>query len=295
MKKNQSGQALVLVLLSLAVVLTIVLFIISRSIIDVSISSRQEDAVRAFSAAEAGIEQALIIGSGTFSSQVGDANFTSTVTDFAVGESSFVYPLTLASGDSITLWLVAHDADGTTTCSIEKPCFTGNTLKVCWGRSGTGAGGSTTPAVELSTFYNATPGSPATARIGRVALDPNSGRRPLNSFEAPDGGTCTIGGEVFQFQKTITFSSLGVPATSYNAQNGLQFVRVRMLYNTDINHGVAFSTDFSGNSTLPSQGIVADSSGTAGDANRRLEVFQGWPEPPSVLDYAIYSSTGIVK
>ena len=60
---REKGQALILVLLSLAVVLTVVLSVFSRSITDVSISSKENDAMRAFSAAEAGVEQVLVVGS----------------------------------------------------------------------------------------------------------------------------------------------------------------------------------------------------------------------------------------
>lgn len=295
MKKNIKGQALVLVLLSLAVVLTLVLFVLSRSITDVSISTKEEDAVRAFSAAEAGVERALVVGSGTFSSQVGDATFTSTVSDFAVGARAFVYPMNVNMGDSVTFWFVGHDANGATVCSGASPCFTGNTLKVCWGNTGTAAGVSTTPAIELSIFYQATPGNPATARIARVVLDPNSGRRVSNLFASPDPGTCTLSGETLQFQKTITLSTLGIPAGSYNVQNGLQFAKLRMLYNSNISHKAALDVNFAGNSNLPSQGILANSTGTAGESNRRLEVFQGWPEHPGVFDFTVYTSTGIVK
>jgi Tfp pilus assembly protein PilX len=83
-RKSQKGQALVLVLLSLSVVLTLVLFILSRSITDVAVSSKEEESARAFSAAEAGIERSLVVGSGN-SSDIGDAHYVASVTSFALG------------------------------------------------------------------------------------------------------------------------------------------------------------------------------------------------------------------
>ena len=64
LKRNvgNQGQALLIVLLTLSVVLTIVLSIVSRSITDISITSLEEDSQRAFNAAEAGVEQALLKG-----------------------------------------------------------------------------------------------------------------------------------------------------------------------------------------------------------------------------------------
>jgi hypothetical protein len=59
MKNHKSGQVVLIVLLVMVVVLTIGLSLISRSVTDISISKDEEEAIRAFSAAEAGIEAAL--------------------------------------------------------------------------------------------------------------------------------------------------------------------------------------------------------------------------------------------
>ncbi|QQG41387.1 MAG: pilus assembly PilX N-terminal domain-containing protein [Candidatus Woesebacteria bacterium] len=301
--KRESGQALVLILLFLAVVLTLVLFILSRSITGIAVSSGSEEAIRAFSAAEAGIEKALVIGAGGTNISIGNATYSSSVTSVAEGANNYIYPLTLTSGDSATVWFVAHDSanNDDLTCGAGSPCFIGRTVKVCWGNPGTSASASTTPAVEMSVFYETTPGDLATIKIARAAFDPYTTRvssdtpaKP-NSFSAPDAGTCTIGSETYEFQKEIDLSTLGIPAGSYNTQNGLQFMRLRIFYNTDVAHKIGFDVNFAGNTVLPSQGSQIDSTGTAGQSNRRLSVFQGWPEPPSVFDFAIYSSTGITK
>lgn len=290
--KRESGQALVLILLFLAVVLTLVLFILSRSITGIAVSSGSEEAIRAFSAAEAGIEKALVIGAGGTDVSIGNATYSSSVTNVAEGSNNYIYPLTLTSGDSATVWFVAHDAS---------PSFTGNTIKVCWGNPGTDASTATTPAVEASVFYETIPGDLSTIKIARAAFDPYTTRvssdtpaKP-NSFSSPDAGTCTIGSETYEFQKEIDLSTLGIPAGSYNTQNGLQFARFRIFYNTDVAHKIGFDVNFAGNTVLPSQGSQIDSTGTAGQSNRRLSVFQGWPEPPPIFDFAIYSSTGITK
>lgn len=295
MKKNQSGQALVLVLLSLAVVLTIVLFILSRSITDVSISSGQAESVRAFSAAEAGIEKALVIGSaGSGTTQIGDASYTSSIINFAEGTKEFAYPSPLISGDNMTTWFVAHDADSNMVCSVANPCFTGNAMKVCWGNTGTSDNTQTTPAIEVSVYYESTPEVLSTIKIGRATFDPNSSRRSTNLFGSSDSGTCTIDGTDYAFQKTINFSDLGIPSGSYSVQNGLIFAKVRMLYNTDTAHVIGTSVDFSGNSILPSQGQKIVSTGTAGESNRRISVFQGFPEFPFGGN-SIFSPGGVTK
>lgn len=272
----QRGQALVLVLLSLAVVLTLVLFILSRSITDISVSSKNGEAVRAFSAAEAGVEQALVIGSASGASVPvggGDASYKASVTGVARNASGFVYPNELNSGDSMTLWLKAQDAGSSD--------FAGNTLKICWGKPGTYVE-SLKPAVEFILFYETTANDPSTVKIFRGAFDDNSTRRISNSFTAPGSpGSCA--GQSFQFQTTLSLAGLPNP----------QFAIIRMFYNTDTAQPVAF--DSTNASTFPSQGILVDSTGAAGQSNRRVEVFQGWPEIPNVFQLAIFSSTGITK
>ena len=293
--KYSSGQALLLVLLSMAVVLTVVLSILSRSITDIAVTSRDEEALRAFSAAEAGVERALIAGSDTGVISIGDASFFATVSGFSEGGQEFAFPLGLLSGESTLAWFVSHTDDGTLVCNAEKPCFTGSTLKVCWGKPGTASDASTTPAIEAAVFYAQTPGNYSTMRIARETVDPNLDRRSVNSFSSPDGVTCQIAGESFAFQKTLDLSSLGVPSGSYNVENGLQFARLRMFYNTDTSHPVGVGVNFPGGSLLPAQGIKIDATGSAGESTRRLEVFQSFGEVPPIFDGAVFSLGGLSK
>lgn len=299
-RNRESGQALVLVLLSLAVVLTLVLYILSRSVTDILVSSKNEETTRAFSAAEAGVEQALVIGTGGDNPNIGNSSgYVSDVAEFAKGSTDFNYPIELASGDSFTTWFVSHDKNNNdkTVCdgTPEHPCFTGDMFKICWGKAGTDGSLGTAPAIEVSIFYEAIPGSLPTIKIARIAVDPNASRIGSNAFVSPDAGTCQIAGVTYQFQKTIQNSTLGIPASSYGVENGLQFARVRMFYNSDTTHPIGVSTNFAGSTTLPSQGDDITSTGTSGQSTRKISVFQGWPEPPSVFDFAIYSSTGITK
>lgn len=289
---HESGQALVLVLLSLAVVLTLVLFILSRSVTDVLVSSKTDEAARAFSAAEAGIEQALVIGTSGGGPVGTGASYTSDVSDFAEGATEFNYPIKLASGDSMTTWFVNHDlATGEPVCDASHPCFTGTAMQVCWGESGASSGDSTTPAVEVSVFYESTPGSTASTKIARAVFDPNTGRLTSNSFTQADNINCSIGGENYPFQKTITFSDVGIASGVSGVEGGLRFARIRILYTGGVEPvGVAVI-----GGTLPSQGQNISSTGVSGVSQRKVDVFQGWPEAPSVFDYSIYSSTGITK
>ena len=293
--KNEGGQALLLVLLSMAVVLTVVLSILSRTVTDIAVTSRGEEALRAFSAAEAGVEQALIVGADIGTTTIGDATFSADVSGFAAGTQEFANPVALASGESLLLWFVAHDADSNLVCNAQYPCFTGSQFRICWGKPGTPSGNATTPAVEISTFYAFTPGNLGTTRIARITADPNATRRASNNFSTDDGGTCTTGNESFAFQKTVDLSALGVLPGSYGVQNGLQFAKIRIFYNTDIAHEAGINVNFAGNTLLPSQGIRIESVGASGQANRKIDVFQGFGDPPPVFDAAVFSVGGITK
>jgi len=287
-RKFQSGQALVLVLLSLSVVLTLVLFILSRSITDISVSSNQGDSIRAFSAAEAGVEQALVVGSSSSpNNPIGDAGakYTATVTNFAEGLTEFVYPFLLSSGDSGTVWFLGHDTNGNRTSA---GAFTGNQMKICWG---TGVASAASPAIEVSIYYETTPNDPTTILIARAAVDPFSGRNPANNFSAPTILGCTIAGKTYTFQKTFTFSGLGSDFSPAVNTAGLMLARVRMFYNASPQD---FGVTTAGSGILPSQAKEIDSSGVAGGSNRRIVVYQSWADFPFAMN-TIVSPGGITK
>ena len=285
MRNKESGQALVLVLLSLSVVLTLILYILSRSITDVAVSSRQEEAVRAFSAAEAGIERALVTGADYTGIEIGNAQYTTTTTDFASGSYEFPFLSPISSGDTVTVWFVSHDENGNLICDATHPCFTGDTIEICWGNYQADPNSPNTPAIEASVYYYE-PDEPTLIKVGRAAIDPYAGRRDTNSFDPPQEVSCDIGGQPYAFHKTINFNiDLNVnPA-------GLQFAQLKMFYNSDTPHiiGVRVTGD-----TLPSQGKQIDSSGVAGDSNRRVVVYQVWPEF-TFASNALISPFGIIQ
>jgi hypothetical protein len=49
----------------------------------------------------------------------------------------------------------------------------------------------------------------------------------------------------------------------------------------------------SGGNSLPIQGILIDSVGTAGDAVKRVQVVKSKPAPPTIFDYALYQSSEV--
>lgn len=287
---TKSGQALLIVLLTMAVVLTIVLSVLSRSVTDIAVTSREEESLRAFSAAEAGVEQALVRGnlSGTFADT--QAAYDADLDEIGKGEQSFAYPLEIASGDTATVWFVAHDDAGSLVCDLSNPCFTGNQISICWGSDEGYTNPDIIPAVELSVVYTTTPGDYSTARIARAAFDPNSARTASNRFTPAISSGCTIDGTSFPFRSSLSLSSLNIPASVYTTQNGLQLGVVRMLYN-DSPSPFGVETD----GVLPSQGKSIVSTGTSGESTRKIEVVRLFADLPAVFYSAIFSTTGITK
>jgi len=287
--KKESGQALLLVLLSMSVVLTVVLSILARSTLDIGVSTRSEESVRAFSAAEAGIEQALVGVLNAGPVDIGNATFNASVTSYSSGVSEFILPSSLYSGESATVWFVSHDPiTGNLSCTgPENPCFTGNEIQVCWGKENTPADLNNTPAIEVSIIYLSTSGDYTTAKIARVVVDPNDIRRTSNSFSPPSGGViCEIDSQKFAFKYKFNLVSLGVNTS------GLQLARLAILYNTDMGHPVSVKV-FGG--TLPAQGVAINSSGVSGSSTRKVEVVRGFKELPGIFEPVVISYGGITK
>jgi len=123
MKKN-SGQITLIALLVMVVLLTIGLAVVSRSVTDIRISKETEESARAFSAAEAGIEEAL---SQNLSAWVGQHTIPALNVTYSVGETTS-FQTKIARNDVAEVQL-----DG----------FTGNGVNVDWRDSG----------LELSLIY----------------------------------------------------------------------------------------------------------------------------------------------
>ncbi len=286
-KSFESGQAIVVVLLSLSVVLTVVLFTLSRSVSDISTTTQQSDSVRAFSAAEAGVENALITGEGATNVNIGNASYSVNVV--SGGSLTYNHQTPLSSGETVTLWFVSHDADGELVCSANKPCFSGTDLNICWGVPG-GVIDGLTPALEVSIYYQTVRDFTdfSGVKIVRGAYDPYVVRSPANSFEQSVTNGCTIDGKSYAFKKTINLSDLG------SNTNALLFAKARMLYNSSPQ-----PIGFSAGSPFPSQGLEITSRGTSGTeggtvSNRSVYVFQSWADYP-FSGFSLFYPNGTVN
>lgn len=268
----QRGQALIVVLLILGVALTVGLAVVSRSVIEVNLSSIQDEGARALSAAEAGIEQTLggIItgpsGSGTVGS-VGD--------QFVVQKSSVA---------GATVYLVAEElvAGDTATVALDSNFNSAatNNLRICFGKSGS------QPAVQLMGYYRPTAGGAAI--VNTLAYDSDALRG--NGFGAATSGD--PGCPNFAFGALLTNTRNLIP----NGNTPL-YLRVRVLYNPPASPPVplGFVAEGSPSWSFPAQGEQIIAVGQAGETTQKISVFKGTPDWFPMWDDAVFSGVGLIQ
>lgn len=269
---GQSGQVLLISLLVLSIATTVALSLISRSTTDVAISTQVTESSRAFSAAEAGIEEALKSGTGTAGAQVLTAGVTYNVAKADIGGAAgvYVFPKKVNRATSETLWLVNHDGSGQL---VEIPTYTQPTIDVCWSSE------TITPAMIVSVAYKTAGGL---YRIAKGAYDPNATRAVTNKFSPPTATTGGCGaGTGTTYKQTVTFGSF-TPAIN-PASDTLLMLRLQPVY---ADASLAVGTE----GVLPIQGSKLESTGTSeGGVARKIVVYGEYRSPPSIFDSVIYS------
>ncbi len=254
--RNEKGQALLIVVLAMVVALTVGLSVVSKSIVNLRTSTEEANSQKALAAAEAGVEQA--IKSGVPIAQQSFTNNTtySTAITQVKGASFLVSggnPVIADSGAD--LWLSTYSEDQATLYTNP---WSGN-LTVKWGTS---ASSCSNPAMELVIVS----GSKSSPAVKRYAYDPCSSRASVNSFTNVALNKTTISGKDFYYGATVSVSS------------GLIGKLVPIYGNTSI--------AVTGSTPLPLQGSTITSVGKSGGTERKVNVFQGFPEIPS--EYFLY-------
>jgi hypothetical protein len=306
--KSNSGQALLLVLLTMAVAIVVVLSVVSKSVTDVTITSTEEESLKAFSAAEAGIEESLlnVVPQAVSGSVDSSVNYNVVLTQETAG-SSFNYPEQLGSGDTGTIWFVSHDSNGVLTCASGMICTRTNNMYLYWGTSS----GQQKPAVEITFFYD--PNRRSFLHSGNssinysglqartFAFDPDSTRLGQNGFALAETGSYPVSyGQTtvnYKYRIGIVNLNSNINGCVNSNNNCLVLAKVRLLYN-DLPEGFGVSIQGGGaGEQLPAQGYKVSSTGSAagGSVTRKVEVFQGYPEPPSIFDSVLFSLRGLER
>lgn len=273
MKRNSSGQALLIILLVMAVALTIGLSVVSRSITDIRISQEQEESARAFSAAEAGLESLL---AGGDMPSIESFNIIPGEPIYLGDADHFIFPKEIRADNTQTVWLVDHVDEDT----LGTDFYSGTDLEFYWGNKGLTGNDNTDPALEAVIIYES--GGVYTTR--RVAFDPKGGRSA--GFTGATVGSHTLGG------KTFSFKARFIDDRAFPTGNDLYALRIKLLYNAEPQIlGVKAFGD-----NLPLQGtcyqVTAQSTTGTGIA-RKVEQCQFYPSLSGIFDYVLFSESSL--
>lgn len=282
MEKHQyRGQTVLITVLVLTIALTVALSLIRRTTADVQTTGQLEESARAFSAAEAGIEDVLKRASGTTATiQSGNASatFDTTFTMTAGSSSPFTYPASIEQGDVATIWLVPHLADNSLDvsgvapyCQVAGPCV----IDICWDQPSVSP--TVDPAVEVGVLYLDTINT--VYGIERSAYDPDP-IRVGNRFTRANGlgSACGLSNV---YSTTVTLpTTKGRPLA----------LRLRPYYNQ-----TTFTVAPTFGRILPSQGFEVSSTGKTGSGvTRKIVVKKKYDAPSSIFDFVLYSN-GVIS
>lgn len=270
MKKSNSsqrGQIALIIILLMVVIGTIALSVVSRSVVDIGISTQEENKIRAFSQAEAGIEDLLTQGLGTIF--IGQPEGTGTL---GSGEDQISYNYKIESvGSGADGWILDEPlANGETTeIKLQGGGANPASLKFYWINTAFSDQQTPKAALEIS-VYNSdnTMSRYAVAASGEATAD--------NGFSAGSGGGA-VGGKNYQSTYDVI---LGATAT---------LVRVKALYNR-----ASLAVVPQGGS-LPVQGYQVTVTGQQQSNTAAVQVVQALPANAGIFDYVLWSGSGLSK
>jgi Tfp pilus assembly protein PilX len=250
-KNSEKGQVLLVVVLASVISLTVGLAAISRSITNTRVSTEESNSQKALAAAEAGIEEQLnsvTVALAPGKTLSNGSKFTATVTKSNLDPNFFQ----LNNGNLVLqdvgadVWLSDHT-------DFENPVPTTN-LTIYWA---TGAADChNDPAIEIAVIS----GAKNDPNMARYTVDACGSRQSLeNHFSPPSGGA----GRAGLNQRYI------IPGAITDGR----IVRIIPLY-ADAKIAVESTAN------LPAQGYIVSSTGTSGNTERKVRVYQGFTRLP---------------
>ncbi len=309
MKKiNQQGQIIIVLLLVMLVVLSVVLAITQKSASDLSSSTETEQSTRAYSAAEAGLEQALQRGT----SNPGAAPISSQTINLSGNASSAIIQnsgMLPVAGSQIALeyppigresiaqfWLVDSTTPANNYNRNSFSIYFGNpTSMKAYDDAANASAQNISPAIEVTTIKKTTVGATVTYDAQKNFYDSYASRGTTNKFTTSNPPLNCGSQTVNTILKTNSafYCKADVTILNCDLSNCVpQLVRVRILY-ANANHKIALAP-VSG-ASLPPQVELYTSTGKAGQSQKTLQVFRIKEMLPPWLDFAIFSVNDIVK
>lgn len=276
--KSEKGQTILVMLLLVAVILTIGLSVVSRSVTDVRISSQTQESARAFWVAQAGLEKAIRTGAGEALTTVGDVKYTVTKSVLG-GGLTFDFPDKIEAQQPVNVWLVNHDSNGQILLGER---YSDLNLILYWGEPGDISlpDPNLKPAIEATLIYQ-DDGNKFYSH--KYTFDPYSGRGVQTNFSSAE-----ISDNPSSFAYMATISFVGLP--SYAEKPYL--IILKLLFNT-----TPKPVRVKGSMNLPNQGNCFTSAAVISSSNvsRSVKECKFWPTAPQIFNYLLYSGTDLVK
>lgn len=293
------GQAIIALILIMTVALAIGVSVIQKSLVDVSTSTKVEQSQRAFSAAEAGIEKALrgadvsggVILENQSSAQVQDTGLLPYTAASGSQQDGLEYP-PISKEEFAHIWLADPTSPTNPPSEFYMPATKldpGRGIEIYWG----------TPTAEKAAiavkivYYDGT-----AYKVAAYYFDSDATRALSNGFidasascTSPTINTTSGTNRSFYCKRIIDSSSSPAFPSS-----GLMLVRMRLLYNSSSQPVALRGYGTCGpQCSLPPQARIIASTGTSGETQRILQVFQIDKVVPPYFDFAIFSAGEISK
>lgn len=255
MYNYQKGQILLIVVLVMVTALTVGLSVAARSITNTRTSSSSANSEKAFSAAEAGIEQSLTTNTATNGSFPNNSSYKTSLVTVAGNSFALNNGSPILQDEPVDLWLSTY------------PGYTNQwngTFTIYWGQStdvcSQNQANNSMAALEMIVLS----GTKANPQITHYTYDPCAARQIDNNFASVSSGGFTIAGQTYEYSTP--------PIT---VVNGL-LTRVIPLY-APTNIAIQNSGGF------PAQGTVIQSTGTSEDTQREVITYRFYPSLPTEL------------
>lgn len=297
---RQKGQAIIILLLIILISLSIGLAVVQNSLNDVSTSTRTDQGSRAFSAAEAGLEKALLNNSTSTIDLLNNSTATVSINqqlpDPTVTGQALEYP-PITKVDFAQFWFLdpvnlasLGSAYTSTPTDYVSPTFT-----IYFGNCNRNPCEASidSPAVEVNvTVFNKTTSVYTTYRSYWDSATRTNNFTKVNTCSAsgytPTNGTSSSATSNFYCNQQINW--LGQASVPSNLVPVL--ARVRILYSNSAQK-LALAPDST--KKLPVQASIYTSKGTSGETTRQIKVFREKKVVPYYFDFAIFSNTAISK
>lgn len=274
-KNRKSGQAVLIILLTVSVILVIGFSVASRSVTDIKLSQQTEESTRVFWAAQAGLEQAIkantSVADSTNPSTINNINYFVSKSTIG-GSNTYVFDDSttgkIGSGEIRYLWLKEHTADG----ELDPDSGYGGTgIKIYWGQ------GEVKPAIAVSLIYV----------DGGGYYNKNFNFQVNNPATNFTQVTCSESGG---YACNTEITDFGIPGNS-------AYLISFKLYYLAAGEKIPLKVEsVPGSGSFPGQGSCFESVATNEVSNitRKLKECQTWKQPTQI-SYLLFSGSGGIE